>query len=109
MRRLTHRIVRLERSQQTEPPAQKTFYEALADFAALDHWLAERGYADHLAAIEAGETGPPGLEALLREYAGYDPSHRAFRRVETALEAGELPDDADVCLLAEDIGRSGGS
>ena len=105
LRLLIRRVELLERPQ---PAGQKTFDQALADFVAVDNWLAERGYADHLAAIEAGESGPEGLEALLREYAGYDRRHRAFGRVEAALDAGKLPDDADLRLLGENAGRSVG-
>jgi hypothetical protein len=32
----------------------------MTDHAALDAWLAERDHADHLAALEAGKTGPDG-------------------------------------------------
>jgi hypothetical protein len=93
---LARRLDRLERS---KPPRIKTYFEALEDFTVLSQWLADRGYADCLAAIEAGDSCPEGLEALLREQAGYDYVHRAFRRVEAALEAHKLPNAADVRLL----------
>ena len=62
-------------------------------------WLQERGYADALAAVDVGESGPVGLESLLREQAGYEPGRRAFARIEQALAAGELPDKADLRAL----------
>jgi hypothetical protein len=65
---------------------------------ALRAWLKEHGYADHLAALEAGETGPEGLDDLLRKQASYDPRRRAFNRILKALAAGESPDDADMRL-----------
>jgi hypothetical protein len=80
-------------------PGWKTFEEAMADWVRLWDWLDERGYKDCLAALEAGETGPEGLEELLREYAAYDPKHRAWARIEAALDAGELPDDADLEMM----------
>jgi hypothetical protein len=66
----------------------------------LPNWLEEKGYADALEALEAGETGPEGLGDLLREQAGYDKKGRAWRRIEDALAAGQLPEDADARLLA---------
>jgi hypothetical protein len=61
----------------------------------LPRWLEERGYPDHLAALEAGETGPEGLEDSLREQARHDLKHRAWERFITALDAHQLPKEAD--------------
>jgi hypothetical protein len=80
-------------------PVERTFDELLTYAAALWAWLEERGHPDCLAALEAGETGPEGLEYMRREQATYDPQRRAFARVEAALAAGELPDEADVKLM----------
>jgi hypothetical protein len=68
-------------------------------FVTVPTWLAEHGYADALAAVEAGETGPEGLEDLLREQAGYDEKHRAWARIEAALAAGKVPADGDLLLM----------
>jgi hypothetical protein len=87
-------------------PRQKTFDETLADAAALWAWLEDRGYPDCLAALEAGETGPEGLEDMLREQATYDPHRRAFARIEAALDAGRLPVEANVKLMERD-GKAG--
>ena len=91
------RLERLERQKSKEGPL--TFEQAFERYCRLLTWLEERGYADALAAVEAGETGPVGLENLLREQAGYDHKHRAFARIEKALDAGELPTDADLRAL----------
>jgi len=80
-------------------PGQKTFEEAIGDWVRLWDWLEERGHKDCLAALEAGATGPEGLEDMLREYAAYDPKHRAWARIQAAWDAGELSDDADLRLL----------
>jgi hypothetical protein len=96
MSKLHTRLARLEREQPTR--GQLTFAEALDRYLALCAWLNERGFADPLAALEAGEIGPEGLEDLLREQAAYDPKRRAWARIEAALAAGELPDDADMRL-----------
>jgi hypothetical protein len=55
----------------------------------LPAWLERHGYADALAALEAGETGPEGLVDLLREQAGYDQKDRAWDRIEKALNGDE--------------------
>jgi hypothetical protein len=52
-----------------------------------------------MAALEAGEAGPEGLQDMLREQAAYDPKHRAFARIEATLDADTLPDDADLQLM----------
>jgi hypothetical protein len=70
------------------------FLKALALFS----WWGEKGYADCLAAVEAGETVPNGLEDVAQEYAEADRKRRAFCRIEAALDAGQLPNDADVRL-----------
>src|SRR5882762_10126600 len=93
------RLERLERQQ----PKKLSFEELVDRYYQLLAWLEERGYADALAAVEAGEAGPIGLEKLLREQAGYDHKRRAFARIEQALDAGQLPDDAD--LDAIECGR----
>jgi len=62
-------------------------------------WLEERGFPDCLAAVEAGESGPAGLEDLVRERAGYDRKDRAWQRIEAAWHAGKLSDDADLEIL----------
>ena len=95
------RLNRLEKAVacKMECERRKTFEQALAYFEALHAWPKERGYADCLAAREADETGPEGLEELLREQAAYDPKHRAWARIEAALDAHQLPDDADLRLL----------
>lgn len=88
---------RLERLERQQPKKGRlTFEQNLERYDRLFSWLKERGYADALAAVEAGESGPVGLENLLREQAKFDPKHRAFARIEKALDAGELPDDADL-------------
>jgi hypothetical protein len=87
------RLIRLERQQ---PSQGRTFLQSVADFAELETWLAERNFADALAALEAGDVGPAGLEDLLQKCAGYDRRHRAFARIERALAAGELPAEADL-------------
>jgi hypothetical protein len=92
------RLQRLER--QHPAPRQRTFAQFMADHAALYAWLEERGYPDHLAALEAGESGPEGLEKLLREQAAYDPKRRAWARIEAALDAGQLPHDVDLRLVS---------
>ena len=95
----------LERLERRKPKqGQLTVWQGLERCHRLLAWLKERGYADALAAVEAGESGPGGLEDLLREQAGYDPRLRAWARIEKALDAGELPDDAD---LGEIQGRNG--
>ena len=58
---------------------------------ALPKWLQENGYADALSAVEAGETGPPGLEEVLREQATYDASQKAWMRIDRYLCSGEPP------------------
>jgi hypothetical protein len=77
-----------------------SFAQNLARHERLWDWLEERGYPDHLAALEAGESGPEGLEDVLREQAAQDPRHRAWARIEAALAAHELPAEADLRLLA---------
>jgi hypothetical protein len=96
------RLERLERQRTNQD--QMTFEQALQRYDRLLSWLNERGYVDALAAVEAGENGPVGLEGLLREQAGYDPRRRAWERIEKALDAGELPDDADLRAMP---GRNG--
>jgi hypothetical protein len=96
---LNARVKRLEsavarRGEQHQKTRWERVCHALDDQMALDAWLEERGYVDHLAAVEVGETGPEGLEDLLREQAGYDAKYRASARIEKALNAGELPDEA---------------
>ena len=94
------RLTRLEAAVAAKnEPGRRTFEQFMADHAVLDAWLEERGYPDHLAALEAGETGPEGLQDLLREQAAYDPKRRAWARIEAAMNAGQLPDDADIALL----------
>jgi hypothetical protein len=78
---------------------RKTFDQAFEEFLALNRWLGQRGYADALTAVEAGETGSEGLSDLLREEAAYDHIRRAWKRIEKALDSNELPADADVRLL----------
>jgi hypothetical protein len=65
----------------------------------LPAWLAERGHADCLAALEAGESGPEGADDLVRQQAPWDAKHRAWQRVQRALDAGRRPDDADIRLM----------
>ena len=84
---------RVERLEGPRLAGRKTFESALEDFFILKGWLAERGYSDHLAANEAGESGPAGLDALLQELAGYDRQQRSFARIEAALDRGNLPDE----------------
>jgi hypothetical protein len=57
----------------------------MTDHADLFAWLREHGYPGHgrpqqghVAALEVGETGPAGLEDLLREYAAVDYYHEFF-------------------------------
>ncbi len=97
---LHNRLNRLETAfGRADEPRRKTFDQAFEEILALHSWLAAKGYPDALAAVEAGDTGPEGLGDLLREQAGYDTKHRAWARIEQALAAGELPDDADLRLL----------
>ena len=97
---LARRIDRLEKMK--GPSGQVTFWESVEQYDRLLTWLAERGYADCLAALEAGESGPKGLQEMLSKQAAYDPKRRAFARIEAALKAHQLPDDADVRLMADD-------
>ena len=94
MMNIRRRLERLERQQSNK--GQLTFEQALERYERLLSWLEERGYADALAAVEAGERGPVGLEDVLREQARYDPRRRAFARITKALDARKLPDDADL-------------
>lgn len=95
---LARRVQRLEGLQ---PVEMKTWLMALNEYLLLGEWLAERGYSDHLAAIEAGESGPDGLEALLQEFAEHDSIKRALNRIEAALDAGDLPNEEDLRHVAE--------
>jgi hypothetical protein len=79
-------------------PRRRGFEQFITDHVALSIWLEERGYPDHLAALEAGEVGPSGLTDLLHEQAAYDLRRRAGARIEAALAAGQLPDEADLRL-----------
>jgi hypothetical protein len=96
-RNLRSRLARLERAKPSV--GRKTFHEVIDDFMTVRNWLAERGYPDHLAAIEAGETGPEGLEGLLREQAAHDPRRRAWTRFQMAINGQGLMDDADLRLI----------
>jgi hypothetical protein len=96
-RNLRSRLVRLERAKPSV--GRKTFHEVIDDVMTVRNWLAERGYADHLAAIEAGETGPEGLEGLLREQAARDPRRRAWTRFQRAVNGEGPMDDADLRLI----------
>ena len=97
---IANRLKRLETAvARNHEPGQRTFEQFMADHLRLFAWLDERGYPDHLAALEAGETGPDGLESLLREQAAYDPKRRAWKRIEKALNAGQLPDNEDLEAL----------
>ncbi len=102
---LRRKLARIEtglRTRALSPPtaSRLTFDQAFEAYRRLDAWLKERGFADALAAVEAGEAGPAGLEDSLREQAGYDPRRRAWVRVEKALDAGVMPDDADLQLVS---------
>ena len=77
----------------------KSFYQATTEFERLYTWLHEQGHADCLAAQEAGQTGPPGLEGLLTEHAAHDRRERAWSRIELGLQAGQLPSAADLELI----------
>jgi hypothetical protein len=79
-------------------PDERTFGQCLGGIGELDAWRETRGYPDFLSAHEAGETGPVGLEDLLKEYATYDRRHRAWARIESSLAAGAPLDDFDMCL-----------
>jgi hypothetical protein len=85
---------------------ERTFGRCLGGISELDAWRETHGYPDFLSAQEAGETGPEGLEDLLKEYATYDRRHRAWARIESSLTAGSPPDGADVRLI--DTGRQAG-
>jgi hypothetical protein len=91
---LRTRLEHLERRQPNK--SQLTFSEFLDRHCRLYAWLAERGFADALAAVEAGESGPVGLVNILREQAGHDYKRRVFARIEKALDEGQLPDEADL-------------
>jgi hypothetical protein len=94
---LAARLKRLETAVAASgEPGRRTFEQLMADHVRSGAWLEGRGYPDHLAALEAGETGPEGLGDLLREQAAYDPGRRAWARVEAALAEGRLPDEADL-------------
>jgi len=100
---LKSRLSRLENAlARNHEPGRRTFDEVMANHAALVAWLEKHGYQDHLAALEAGETGPEGLEDLLREQAAHDPKSRAWARIEAALDAGQVPGDADLRLIKAD-------
>jgi hypothetical protein len=64
--------------------------QTLEEFLALDAWLTERGYADAVADVEAGEAGPAALEYELRGRAECDRRHPAFLAVEAGLDAHRL-------------------
>src|SRR5262245_13957623 len=66
------------------PSGGRMFDQFLDDIGKLDAWREACGYPDLLAAQEAGETGPVGLEDLLEEYATYDHKHRVWARIESA-------------------------
>jgi hypothetical protein len=96
--RLRTRLERLERQRPTD--GRLTFEEVWEQYERLWAWLETKGYADCLAALEAGESGPEGLEALLREQASCDTRRRAWERILAALDAHQLPDDEDKRLHA---------
>lgn len=89
------RLKRLEtamaRPRESERP--KTFEQRLADFYALEDWIAECGFADAWAAVEAGETGPPGMEQALADAASSAYRERIFRAIEKELDANRLPSE----------------
>jgi hypothetical protein len=91
---LRTRLQNLERRQANK--RQPTFDEVVEQHVRLFDWLSQRGYADALAALEGGESGPAGLEDLCREQARCDLKRRAWDRIDKALAAGELPNDADL-------------
>jgi hypothetical protein len=94
MMNIRRRLERLERQQPKK--GRWSFEQTIERHLQLFSWLKERGFADSLAAIEAGERGPVGLEDILQEQARYDPKQRAFARIESALDSRKLPDDADL-------------
>jgi len=100
------RLERLETTLdcKTESTTRSAFRRAFEGFLALNRWLGERGYADALAAVEAGETGPESLSDDLREQAEYDHKRRVYARVERVLYAGQLPNDADLRLVSHGPG-----
>src|SRR5262249_52408353 len=105
---LASRLKRLETAMSgSGEPGRRTFEDFLADHARLFTWLKERGYPDHLAALEAGETGPEGLQDLLREQAAYDPKRRAWARIEPAWDRGELGDEVDYAWLEPFLSNNG--
>lgn len=94
---IANRLKRLESAMNSNgEPIQRTLEQILADIARLSEWLTKRGYRDCLDAIEAGEAGPEGLHDLLCECAVNDPKHRAWARVEAALNSGDLPVEDDL-------------
>jgi hypothetical protein len=57
---------------------------------ARDEWLRQQGYADADAALEAGATPPRGLEAEFRERAAADYYHEVYRYLMYHLVPGPL-------------------
>ena len=76
-----------------ESKRPKTFDQLLADLFALEDCIAERGFADAWATVEAGETGPPGMEQALVDAAATAYRERIFHAIEKELDANRLPSE----------------
>lgn len=96
---IKQRLKRLEKAIAASSSEPQGFEAAMANAQAMWSWLDDNGFDDCLAAVEAKATPPIGLERLLASQAKHDPRQRAWKRVERALDTGELPEDADVAVL----------
>jgi hypothetical protein len=81
----------------------KTFMQVWDDSLEMDQWLAERGYADCLAAVEAGVSLPDELADTIRERASYDVGDRAWKRIMQALSSDFPLDEATQRQLDADL------
>jgi hypothetical protein len=87
------RLKRLEAllASKNQGVVEKTYDQVMEEFVTLQLWLRERGYADALMAIEAGETGPEGLAENLRLSADNVRAQREGEDFERALAAKRIP------------------
>jgi hypothetical protein len=103
MSNLHGRLDRLEKQTPDNEGECSAFEKLLADIGTLSDWLDERGYSDCLAALEAGESGPQGLETMLKEQASHCHMDRAFARVEKAIKPGVKLTEAEQRQLEADV------
>jgi hypothetical protein len=81
----------------------KTLFELWDEWDERDQWLREHGFADCLAALEAGVTLPETLADGIRDRAAYDRRDRAWKRVMAALYGDQPLDDASQRQLDADF------